>query len=375
MTSTHLKRSRAFVAIAVLVHNGRMNINILENGYVIWMLGSAVLIAGAWVIGLLWNRVIIPFTMRTDTELDGYLASAVLRPLQAMVVTSGVLQVFSYLKHSGRIADHPFHSYVQGLLMAGSVLAVTWLASRVLEAVLQWYLESIGKETGARVDQHLMPLLRRVLRMVLFFVAATIILGFYDVKITALLGAAGVASLAVALAAQETVANMIGGLTIMIDRPFRVGDRIEMQNGVTGDVREIGMRSTKVLTFDRTLVIIPNAELVKQVITNASYPDSKVCVRQTLGVAYGSDMEKVKRILLEIISANPKVLRDPGPWVFFAEFGDSSLNLKMGFDVGNYAVRAEVLDEINMAINKRFEAEKIDIPFPQRVVHLKKESS
>jgi len=349
--------------------------NILENGYVIWALASSVLLTIAWVIGLLWNRMIIPFTLRTDTELDGYLANAALKPLQAVVVVSGVLQVFSYLKQSGRIADHAFHPYIQGLLMAGSVLVITWLVSRILEAVLQWYLESIGKETGARLDQHLMPLLRRILRMALFFVAATIILGFYDVKITALLGAAGVASLAVALAAQETVANMIGGFTIMIDRPFRVGDRIAMPNGTTGDVREIGMRSTKVLTFDRTLVIIPNAELVKQVITNHSYPDPKVCVRQTLGVAYGSDMEKVKRILLEIISANPKVLRDPGPWVFFAEFGDSSLNLKMGFDVGNYAVRAEVLDEINMAINKRFEAEKIDIPFPQRVVHLKKESS
>jgi MscS family membrane protein len=349
--------------------------DILANGYVIWALASAVLLAAALVIGLLWNRVIIPFTLRTDTDLDGYLANAALKPLQVVVVASGVLQVFSYLKRSGQIADHAFHPYIEGLLMAASVLAVTWLVSRILEAVLQWYLESIGKDTGARLDHHLMPLLRRVLRMVLFFVAATIVLGFYDVKITALLGAAGVASLAVALAAQETVANMIGGLTIMIDRPFRIGDRIEMQNGVTGDVREIGMRSTKILTFDRTLVIVPNTELVKQVITNHNYPDPKVCVRQTLGVAYGSDMEKVKRILLEIMSANPRVIRDPGPSVYFAEFGDSSLNLKISFDVGSYVNRMEVLDEINMAINKRFEAEKIDIPFPQRVVHLRKESS
>jgi small-conductance mechanosensitive channel len=345
----------------------------LENGWIILAIVAAALAFLAWLLGLVWERFVTLLVGKTETDLDDRLAKAALRPLQAAIFSSGTLQVVRALHGKPEIGGSIATPYLQGLLMIGSVLAFTWLASRLLEEVAGWYLEGVGRKAGARLDQQIMPLLRRVLRLALVFVAATIILGFYDVKLTALLGAAGVASLAVALAAQETVANMIGGLTIMIDRPFRVGDRIELSDGKIGDVVEIGMRSTKIMTFDRTIRIIPNSELVKQTLTNLNYPDSKVFVRQAMGIAYGSDVEKAKRVLKEAASRHPKVLSDPPPQVFFTDFGESSLDLVLVYAVAHYEDTFGAKDGVNTEINRRFEEEGIEIPFPQRVVHLKRE--
>lgn len=345
----------------------------MERGWVLLGLLCAAYAAAAWIIGLLWNRVLVPLTLRTSNELDTKLARAAMRPFQIVMFVVATHQTLKYLSGRPDMRNSLIASYLEGLLVVLAVLSVTWFAIRLLEEFARWYLERIGRRTEVRLDLQFMPLLSRVLRLALFFVAATMVLGFYDIKITALLGAAGVASLAVALAAQESIANMIGGITIMIDRPFRVGDRIEMPDGRLGDVQEIGMRTTKILTFDRTLLIIPNAEIVKQTVTNHCYPDPKMFTRQKLGVAYGSDLDKVKRVLLEVINAHPRVLEDPAARIYFTDFGESSLDLLLYYAVDNYANRFSVLDEVNMEIKKRFEKEGIEIPFPQRVVTMRRE--
>ena len=347
--------------------------NILENAWAIWAVWAAGLAVVAWVLGLAWNRILVPLTLKTPTELDDILAKAAMRPVQHIVFSAGSCHVLKQLLSDPEVQKSIVTPYLQGLLQAWAVFAITWLAALMVEEFVRWYLIRISSRTEVRLDLQLMPLISRVLRTALFFVAATIVLGFHDVKITALLGAAGVISLAVALAAQDTLANMFGGMTIMVDRPFRLGDRIQLADGTLGDVHEIGIRTTKIMTFDRTLLIIPNAELVKQVVTNHSYPDPQVFTRQTLGVAYGSDLDKVKRVLLEVINSNSRVLKDPPAKIYFTEFADSSLNLLLYYAVGSYANRFAVSDEVNMEIDKAFAREGIEIPFPQRTVHLKQE--
>ncbi len=346
---------------------------VMQNGWIIWgcLTGGCALLA--WVVGLLWNRVVMSLTLKTATELDNVLARVARRPVQSVIFSAGSFHALKQLQGYAEIGKSIITPYLEGLLMVWTVLAVTWLAIRVLEELVRWYLDRVSRGTEVRLDLQFMPLLTRILRLTLFFVAATIVLGFYNIKITALLGVAGVASLALALAAQDTLANMIGGMTIMIDRPFRIGDRIQLHDGTLGDVHEIGLRTTKILTFDRTMLIIPNAELVKQMITNHSYPDPQVFTRQTLGVAYGSDLDKVKRVLLEVINSHPQVLKEPPAQIYFTDFADSSLDLFLYYSVGSYANRFAVADDVNMAIKKRFEAEGIEIPFPQRDVHLKQE--
>ncbi len=138
-----------------------------------------------------------------------------------------------------------------------------------------------------------------------------------------------------------------------------------------GDVLDIGLRTTRLLTIDDTTLIVPNSELAKSRIVNYSYPTNRMAVRQKLGVAYGSDMEKVKRVLVGIAETDPEVLKDPKPAVYFMEFGDSSLDLLFFYWIANYRDQLVITDRMNVAIHRRFAEENIEIPFPQRDVHFR----
>ncbi|MHA2018657.1 MAG: mechanosensitive ion channel family protein, partial [Promethearchaeota archaeon] len=158
-----------------------------------------------------------------------------------------------------------------------------------------------------------------------------------------------------------------------VDRPFRVGDRIKTTSGVLGEVFEIGLRSMKLLDFEKNLHVIPNAEIVKAEVINYSYPDTKVRVKIEVGVAYGSDLEKVKKIILDIFSKHQKVLKSPKPSVFFINFGESSLDLLGVAYVNHYKDSWETGEELRMQVYNSFNKNNIEIPFPQNVVYLHKD--
>ncbi|MCD6219153.1 mechanosensitive ion channel family protein, partial [Candidatus Calescamantes bacterium] len=260
--------------------------------------------------------------------------------------------------------------FISGIFYSATVLLISYLVYAVFKVFIDWYLEKIAPRTETHLDEEFLPLLNRLLKILIFFIAVIIILSHFKVNITGFLATAGIASLAVAFAAQETLANLIAGFTIMVDKPFRLGDRVQLPSGEIGDVVDIGLRSTKILSFDHNIIVIPNSEVTKAQLVNYSYPNPRFKIRSTLGVAYGSDMEKVKRILQEILNKNPSVLDDPPPQVFFTEFGDSSLNLLIVYWISDYRDKFRIIDEINMEIDRKFSEEGIVIPFPQRDIHI-----
>ncbi|HOX05372.1 MAG TPA: mechanosensitive ion channel [Planctomycetota bacterium] len=344
----------------------------LDQQRLFWALaGLAVLALGVWLLGLVWRRVLLPLSRRTSTRLDGIVLEHARRPALALAAAGGMNALFHWVTEGLGFARSVPGQIAGGLLYSAVVLAVALVAYAVVAAVADWYLVEIAARTATPMDNKLVPLFRRVAKIVVLFIAVTVILGHFDVKIAALLGAAGVASLAVALAAQETVANMIAGFTILVDRPFRIGDRIQLADGLTGDVHEIGLRSTKIMTFDHALVILPNKEISGARIVNLSYPDPRLAIRRDFTVAYGTDPDKVKRVLTAIAGAHPKVLKEPAPAVFFTDFGDSALVFKLVCHVADYRDAFPTVDELNMAVNRRFAEEGIEIPFPQRDIHVR----
>lgn len=204
-----------------------------------------------------------------------------------------------------------------------------------------------------------------------------IVLGLYVIitaagvdlsAITVLFGALGVG---IGFGLQNIVNNFISGLIILFERPIKVGDRIEVA-GVNGDVVDISARSTTVVTNDNISIIVPNSEFISSTVINWSHNDRRIRFRFPVGVSYKEDPEKVRGLLMEVMQENEGVLKSPAPDVWFDEFGDSSLNFNLMVWTTKFVQRPEFLkSQLYYAIFAKFKQHHIEIPFPQRDLHVK----
>ncbi len=330
---------------------------------VAWIAVSGLLAVAA---ALVWRRILIPLSRRTRTAFDTTLLESSDGRVQWVILSLGL-----YLGSMQIFRTYEYWRYCTAFLYICVVFAVTTLAYSMTEGVVTWYAGSFAEKTRSEVDDRAVLLFHRFAGLVFFFIALTVIFQHFQIQITGILATAGIASLAFALAAQDTLANVISGLILMFDRPFKYGDRITLPSGGWGDVIEIGLRSTKVLSFEQKVIVIPNAEIAKSEIVNHSVPDQKIKIQHDVGVAYGSDMHKVKGLIRSILREHPQILNTPRSEVYFMEFGDSSLDLTIFFWIGDYRERWQVTDDVNMAIKDQFEKAGIEIPFPQRDVHVR----
>jgi small-conductance mechanosensitive channel len=208
-------------------------------------------------------------------------------------------------------------------------------------------------------------------RYVLLLLGLLIILQTAGIDLTTLNVLAGAVGIGVGFGLQNIVSNFISGLIIMFERPIKIGDRIVVDN-VEGDVVEIGARSTKVLTNDNIMIVVPNSKFITENVVNWMYNDASVRFRIPVGVAYGTDVRKVEKILLEVAQAEPDVLDDPPPAVRFLGFGDSALNLELrAWSTKAVNRKGRLISAINFAIYDKFHEHGIEIPFPQRDLHIR----
>jgi len=204
-----------------------------------------------------------------------------------------------------------------------------------------------------------------------------ILLGFY-VALTAVglnLGSlavvAGAVGIGIGFGLQNIIHNFVSGIIILAERPIALGDRIEVA-GVAGNVSRIRLRSTEIITNDNISIIVPNSDFITHPVTNWSHGDPRVQIRLPVGVAYGTDVEKLKTVLLEVAAENAHVLKTPEPSVYFESFGDSALLFELGVwtsDMTHSPRRFR--SELNFAIERKLREHKIEIPFPQRDLHIK----
>ncbi|MHC1697879.1 MAG: mechanosensitive ion channel family protein [Geobacteraceae bacterium] len=304
----------------------------------------------------------------THTELDDRVVVRITPPIELLTITAGLYFAVRSL---------PIHDRAQlilaGLVFIVNVLIFANITYRVADEFLTWYARRVEERTGTRVGTQIFPLIRKVFTIFLVCAAMIVVLKHFGYDVLSLLTALGLGSLAIGLAAKDTLANMISGFTLMIDRPFRIGDRIQLASGKTGDVVDIGLRSTRIKTVDNTLLIIPNSELCNSTVLNMAFPDMNSQGRISIGVAYGSDVEKVKCLLRETALENPEVLKEPSPEAYFISFGDSALNMVLHFWVNDYTKIFSVTDQINLQLVAAFTKNDIQIPYPTRKVLLERE--
>jgi MscS family membrane protein len=311
---------------------------------------------------------------RTENVLDDRILAVVLAQVKPMMITAG-LQLAVREIRKGITADEVTISqileYAQAILYVLVVIIALRILLGILRELIHWYLDKISADGTSNLKFTLGPLTNKVVDVLVGLVALIIILDHFGINIGSLLVSLGVGSLAVALAAQDTLANMIAGFVILVDRPFRVGDRIEFAPGLVGDVMDIGLRSTRVMGFDNNVVIIPNAELVKSRITNHTYPALPSRVLLKFEIAYGTDTNVIRSILLEIAAAQPELLPEPAPAVFCTALNDSSVQMTFVGRAARYNDQWTVETRMREQAYRIFRERHIEIPFPQRVVHMK----
>ncbi len=317
----------------------------------------------AKIADLFVNKVLRRFTRFTSTEIDDRVIDLSHYPLFFTIVLLGLLNAVTYLVH-----DENTVFYARGVTYSLITLIWTVALMRISRLFVRYAVNKVSDVTGLGRD--IIPLVENVAKIAIIVASLSVILSYWKINLTPLIASAGIAGAAVAFAAKDTIANFIGGISVFVDKPFKIGDYIVLDRGERGEVVDIGIRSTRIKTRDDILITIPNSVIANTKIINESAPIPRFRVRIPVSVAYGSDIDLVEKTLLDISGENENVLDDPPPRVRFREFGDSALRFELLCWAREPALRGRTVHEINSAIYWRFREYGIKIPFPQRDVHV-----
>jgi small-conductance mechanosensitive channel len=235
--------------------------------------------------------------------------------------------------------------------------------------IKRWLIDSVLARRDVEIGVR--QAIATIFHYLFVFIGFLIILSTAGIDLTTLNVLAGAIGIGVGFGLQTVANNFISGLIILFERPIKVGDRIQVGE-VTGDVAKIAARATSIRTNDNIDIIVPNAEFISSQVINWSHSDREVRLHVPVGVSYSSDPDEVREVLLEVASEHKGILASPPPDVIFLEFGDSSLNFDLRVWTSDYITKPKILrSDLNFAIRKKFKERGIEIPFPQRDIHIR----
>ncbi|MDP6793297.1 MAG: mechanosensitive ion channel [Anaerolineales bacterium] len=317
------------------------------------------------------GRIVHAIVGRTETTLDDALLPAARMPLHMLLFVAAAHWALTRITFLPP-ATLPF--WRQFFFLAYLTLAVA-LGWRLVTSFFEWYSDNRADRADTKLATQALPLLRRLVLAIVSGIALIILLGRFNVDVSALVATLGIGSLAIALAAQAALSDTISGILIMIDRPFRIGDRIEIRDLSTwGDVVDIGLRSTRIHTRDNRTVIVPNSVIEKSLVVNHSFPDTYYRIEMEVGVAYGTDLNIARETLVKAIRGVPGVLPDRPIDALFLNFGDSALIFRLRWWIENFTKTRQMFDRVNSSVYNSLRSAGILIPFPQREIRIVRET-
>ena len=256
-------------------------------------------------------------------------------------------------------------SLIQIFLLVGLLILVFWISSNTKRFLFNRFFAHSG------LDRSLQYALSQVIANTVLIVGIFVVLENTGIHLAALAVFAGAVGVGIGFGLQNIASNFISGLVILFERPITIGDRVEVA-GVVGQVKHIRARSTVVVTNDNISIIVPNTKFIDSPVTNWTYGDPRVRFRLPIGVAYGSDLEKVREVLVAAGKAHPATLSDPAPTVFLDRFGDNSIDFELVVWSEERSSRPRSYkSDLNFLIEKHLREAGIEIPYPQRDLHIR----
>jgi len=331
----------------------------ISGGIFVFFLGLA------FLSKVIMTRVVTIFTRRTKTNLDDLIIKALKTPVFLVLI---VLGIWLAVVQVPELADHRDIAHRVCVILYIAIGAM--VVSRIVDALLTWYGTEVATRTHTNIDDKLLPILRRVEKLIVYSIAFMIILDQLHVNISPLIAGLGIGGLAVALALQSTLSNFLAGTYVTTDAVIRNGHYILMDSGTEGFVEEIGWRTTKVRDWQGNLIIIPNSKLAEAIVTDYDVPEAPMLFKVACGVSYESDLQKVERVSLEVarevMQKFPEGAKDFEPVVRFNGFGDSNINFAVVLKATNRPNHFPLKSELIKALHKRFAEEGIVIEYPVR---------
>ena len=341
--------------------------NTIEN----WGI-SILIILGAIIIvkllSLLGKKVIKPFVTGTDNHLDDVIFYSLEAPVKFAIILLGIWIAIHRLVYPDsfvKVVDNAYSILI--------VLDITWFFGRLFSSLLQVYW---GKQSNGQANK-MMPIIKRTILVIVWLIGIVMALSNVGVNISALLGTLGIGGLAFALAAQDTVKNVFGAFTILTDKPFSIGDTIRVDS-YEGTVVDVGVRSTKIMNYDKRIITFPNYKITDTSIVNiSSEPMRRVVLN--LGLTYDTTSEKMKEAL-ELLKSIPKrvenVSSNPSDIVaVFTEYSDSALVIMYIYFIEKQGDILGVTSNMNMEILAAFNKAGLNLAFPTRTVYIQKDES
>lgn len=324
-------------------------------------------------VGLIFYFVVDPlahlFTRRTDSELDDILLRILRLPIFVLIVLIGSVSSIEILDLPGDIIANLEMTFQIVLIMI-----FAWIAYKIYDEVIIYLAKQYSKNTETELDDAMIPIMEKLGMIIIPLIAIMAIFSIMGYDLTVLLVGAGFLGIVIGLAAQSTLANFFAGMQMLVERPFKVGDSILLDNGNHGEIVHLGLRATEILdTNNDYIIVIPNDKMANNPIVNVMRPGKELTIAVAVGVAYGSDIELVKQLMCDAAMDIPNSVKGKQPRVRLSDFTDSSINMKIFIDIDDANARWKAASDFRERLYAKFAEKGIEIPFPQTVVHLKDE--
>ncbi|MEH6457234.1 MAG: mechanosensitive ion channel family protein [Cocleimonas sp.] len=335
-----------------------------------WAQGAAIMIVTflfASLISWLFFRIFKFLTAKTKSFVDDRLLAIARPPVYYSLLITGFSAGINRMPLSEKLTDYLIFGFK-------SLGVIIWMIAliRLSKIILQQLAWGSDKKKIHLVQPQTLPLFENLSKIIIVVVAVYIIFQTWGIDMTAWLASAGIVGIAVGFAAKDTLSNLFSGVFILADTPYKIGDYVVLDGDQRGKVTHIGLRSTRLLTRDDVEVTVPNSIMGNSQVTNQSGgPHPKFRIRVKIGVAYGTDIDEVENILMEIAKNEPLVVNTPEPRVRFRQFGASSLDFELLGWIENPELRGRALHSLNSAVYKAFNAANIEIPYAKQDLYIK----